>query len=190
MKWKERKDASFSEEKEAKRLLFLVLRGETGLWCSRKPPFNRAYTPRDAAPGNKSLFASFSSEKEESCLVLKKEKLAATHELVQRLRALRADLVDRSVRGSAARDDSGGGARFGYWLARRSGPASTWPQIAADQRRELGDLGRSDWGHSKWLAQFSSWHPENARRLLMIPGQMPETMSKPGWMADFCCYSI
>jgi hypothetical protein len=52
--WEEGKDSSFSEEKEAKRLLH-ALRGCARRWgaSSRQP--------------EKSLFASFSSEKEESC---------------------------------------------------------------------------------------------------------------------------
>jgi mono/diheme cytochrome c family protein len=52
------KDSSFSEEKEAKRLLFSGRSNDT---CPRRPSTLRQR-------GNKSLFASFSSEKEDSCL--------------------------------------------------------------------------------------------------------------------------
>jgi hypothetical protein len=48
--WHQRKDASFSEAKEAKRLLFLAQ-----LHVSRP-----MITADEAAPRNKSLFASFS----------------------------------------------------------------------------------------------------------------------------------
>jgi hypothetical protein len=57
-----REESSFSEEKEAKRL-FEALRGG----CSRPSGMRRRLGAR--ATPEKSLFASFSSEKEESCLL-------------------------------------------------------------------------------------------------------------------------
>jgi hypothetical protein len=55
---RKRKESSFSEEKEAKRLLFLRSFPKHGVCCAQRRHYTR----------NKSLFASFSSEKEESFL--------------------------------------------------------------------------------------------------------------------------
>jgi hypothetical protein len=62
-----RKDSSFSEEKEAKRLLFMR---SVGLGRSMVTWVATSAGSASPAAIIKSLFASFSSEKEESFLVL------------------------------------------------------------------------------------------------------------------------